>query len=211
MPQLTTIIMLALAATAAAGIAAATQVAPAAQAGTAQAPASPDKKDVAAALNFTMKDIDGKDVALSKYQGKVVLIVNVASECGLTPQYADLQALHDKYAEQGLVILGFPANEFNQQEPGSNEDIKTFCTTKYNVKFPMFAKVVVKGEGQCDLYKFLTSSDTNPKFAGEIQWNFTKFLLARDGRVVNRFEPKVKPSADEVIKAIEAELAKQAA
>ncbi len=211
MPQLTTIIMLALAATAAAGIAAATQVAPAAQAGTAQVPASPDKKDVAAALNFTMKDIDGKDVALSKYQGKVVLIVNVASECGLTPQYADLQALHDKYAEQGLVILGFPANEFNQQEPGSNEDIKTFCTTKYNVKFPMFAKVVVKGEGQCDLYKFLTSSETNPKFAGEIQWNFTKFLLARDGSVVNRFEPKIKPSADEVIKAIETELAKQAA
>jgi glutathione peroxidase len=210
MPHLTTIIMVAVAATAAVCIAAATRVAPAAQASSAQAPALPDKKDVPAGLNFTMKDIDGKDVALSKYRGKVVLIVNVASECGLTPQYADLQALHDKYAEQGLAILGFPANEFNQQEPGTNKDIKTFCAEKYGVKFDMFSKVVVKGEGQCDLYKFLTATDTNPKFAGEIQWNFTKFLIARDGSVVNRFEPKVKPLAEEVTKAIEAELAKKA-
>ncbi len=172
--------------------------------------AAPPAKEGPAVLNFTMKDIDGKDVDLSKYQGKVVLMVNVASECGLTPQYQDLQALHDQYAEKGLVILGFPANEFGEQEPGSNEEIKSFCTSKYNVKFPMFSKVIVKGQGQCDLYKFLTGSDTDPKFAGEIKWNFTKFLISRDGEVVNRFEPKVKPSAEEVTKAIDAELAKKA-
>jgi glutathione peroxidase len=174
------------------------------------APTAPAPRMIPAVLNFNMKDIDGKDVALSKYQGKVLLMVNVASQCGLTPQYKDLQALHDKYAEQGLVILGFPANEFNGQEPGTNEEIKAFCADEYQVKFPLFAKVVVKGEGQCDLYKFLTGSDTNPKFAGEIKWNFTKFLINRDGEIVNRFEPKVKPSDEVVVKAIEAELAKKA-
>jgi glutathione peroxidase len=159
-------------------------------------------------LNFTLKDIDGRDVELARYRGKVVMIVNVASRCGLTPQYADLQALHERYAEQGLVILGFPANEFNGQEPGTNQEIKAFCAAEYNVTFPMFAKVIVKGENQCELYQFLTGSESNPKFAGEIKWNFTKFLISRDGAIVNRFEPKVKPSDEAVVKAIEAELAK---
>ena len=167
------------------------------------------EKKVPPALNFTMKDIDGKQVDLSKYQGKVILMVNVASKCGYTPQYKDLEAIYKKYSEQGLVVLGFPANEFGQQEPGSDSDIKTFCTDKYNVTFPMFSKVVVKGDGICTLYKHLTSSDTDPKFAGEIKWNFTKFLIARDGSIVNRFEPKVNPSSEEATKAIEAELAKK--
>ena len=167
-----------------------------------------DKK-VPAVLNFTMKSLDGKDVELSKYQGKVVLIVNVASKCGYTPQYKGLQALHDKYAKDGLVVLGVPANDFGKQEPGTNAEIAKFCEEKYNVKFDMLAKVVVKGEGQCDLYKFLTSKDTDPKFAGEIGWNFTKFLISRDGEVVNRFDSKVEPQADDMTKAIEAELKKK--
>ncbi len=175
----------------------------------ATAQSAKEQKATPAALDFTMKDIDGKNVALSKYQGKVVLMVNVASKCGLTPQYAELEALHEKYADKGLVILGFPANEFGSQEPGTNDEIKAFCTDKYSVKFPMFSKIVVKGDDICPLYKFLTGSDTNPKFAGEIKWNFTKFLVARNGEVVNRFEPKVKPSEDDVVKAIEAELAKK--
>jgi len=166
-----------------------------------------DKK-VAPALNFKMKDIDGKDVDLSKYQGKVVMIVNVASECGLTPQYKQLQALHDKYSKDGLVIVGVPANEFGEQEPGSNEEIKQFCSTKYKVKFDMLGKVVVKGKDICPLYKFLTSKETNPKFAGEIDWNFTKFLIGKSGEVVSRFEPRTKPDAAEVIKAIEEEMKK---
>jgi glutathione peroxidase len=127
-------------------------------------------------LNFTMKAIDGKDVDLSAYRGKVVLIVNVASKCGYTPQYEALEALHEKYAKDGLVIIGVPANEFGKQEPGTNEEIARFCKSKYDVKFPMMAKVVVKGEGQAPLYKYLTGKETDPKFAGPIQWNFTKFL-----------------------------------
>jgi glutathione peroxidase len=167
-----------------------------------------DKK-VSPVLSFTMKSIDGKDVDLSRYQGKVVLIVNVASKCGYTPQYKALEALHEKYAKDGLVILGVPANDFGKQEPGTNEEIAQFCQSKYDVKFDMLGKVVVKGEGQAPLYKFLTDKETDPKFAGDIQWNFTKFLISRDGEIVNRFEPKVKPDSDEAIKAIEAELAKK--
>jgi glutathione peroxidase len=167
------------------------------------------EKKVPAVLNFTMKSLDGKDVELSKYQGKVVLFVNVASKCGYTPQYQGLQALHDKYAKEGLVIVGVPANDFGKQEPGTNADIAKFCEDKYNVKFDMLAKDVVKGDGQCDLYKYLTSKDTNPKFAGEIGWNFTKFLISREGEVVNRFDSKVEPQSEEVIKAIEAELKKK--
>jgi glutathione peroxidase len=167
-----------------------------------------DKK-VPAVLNFTMKGIDGKDVDLSKYQGKVVLIVNVASKCGYTPQYEGLQALHEKFAEKGLVVLGVPANDFGKQEPGTNEEIAKFCESKYKVKFDMLSKTVVKGDGQCDLYKYLTSKDTDPKFAGDIKWNFTKFLISRDGEIVSRFEPKVEPKSDDVIKAIETELGKK--
>ena len=162
---------------------------------------------VAPALNFQMKSLDGKPIDLSKYQGKVVLIVNVASQCGLTPQYKQLEALHEKYADQGLAVLGFPANEFAAQEPGTDTEISEFCSTKYGVKFDMFSKVVVKGEGQCPLYKFLTSAETDPKFPGDIKWNFEKFLIDRNGNVVNRFAPTVKPDSPEVTKAIEAAIA----
>jgi len=166
-----------------------------------------DKK-VAPALNFKMKSLDGKDVDLSQYQGKVVLIVNVASKCGNTPQYKGLQELHEKYGKDGLVIIGVPANEFGKQEPGTNEDIAKFCTSKYNVTFPMMSKVVVKGKGITPLYKYLTDKDTDPKFAGPITWNFEKFLIGRNGEVVQRFKPKVKPESEPVVKAIEAELKK---
>ena len=160
-----------------------------------------------AALNFKMKDIDGKEVDLAKYKGKVVMFVNVASKCGLTPQYKQLQGLHDKYADRGLVIIGVPANEFLRQEPGTNAEIKEFCTSEYKVKFPMMAKVVVKGKGIAPLYQYLTSKETNPKFAGDIKWNFTKFLIV-NGEVVARFEPTVKPDSKQVTEAIEAGLKK---
>lgn len=165
-------------------------------------------KQVPPVLNFTMKSLDGKSVDLSKYQGKVVLMVNVASKCGFTPQYKQLQALHDKYAAKGLAILGFPANDFGKQEPGTNEEIAAFCEKNYGVKFDMFAKVAVKGADQCPLYKYLTSSETDPKFAGPVKWNFEKFLISKKGEVVARFNSAVKPDSPEMIKAIEAELAK---
>jgi len=171
--------------------------------------ASDGKVDkVAPVLNFKMKGIDGKDVDLSGYQGKVIMFVNVASKCGLTPQYEALQSVYDKYSKDGLVIIGVPANEFGRQEPGSNAEIAKFCKANYNVTFPMLSKVVVKGKGISPLYKFLISKETDPKFAGELQWNFTKFLISRKGEIVNRFEPRVKPDSKDVISAIEAELKK---
>jgi glutathione peroxidase len=167
-----------------------------------------DKEDkkVPGVLNFKMKGLDGKDVDLSAYRGKVVLIVNVASRCGYTPQYKGLQELHEKYGKDGLVVLGVPANEFGMQEPGTDQEIATFCESKYHVTFPMLSKVVVKGEGITPLYRYLTSRETDPKFAGDIKWNFTKFLVSRDGEIVNRFEPRVKP--EEIAPAVEAELKK---
>ena len=147
---------------------------------------------------FTLNSIDGKPAPLSAYQGKVVLIVNVASRCGFTSQYAGLEALYEKYKDRGFVILGFPANNFGGQEPGTNEEIKTFCSTKYNVTFPMYAKISVKGDDKAPLYQFLT--DTT---GSEIQWNFTKFLVDKDGKVVARFESKVTPDSPEVAAAIE--------
>jgi glutathione peroxidase len=169
-----------------------------------------EKKDgkVPDVLNFKMKTLNGGDVDLSTYKGKVVMFVNVASKCGLTPQYKALEQLHEKYAKDGLVIIGVPANEFGHQEPGTDVEISEFCTTKYGVKFPMLSKVVVKGDGIAPLYQFLTSKETDPKHAGEIQWNFTKFLISKDGKIVARFEPRVKPDAPDVTKAIEAELKK---
>lgn len=164
---------------------------------------------VPSVLDFKMKSLKGKEVDLSKYKGKIVLIVNTASQCGLTPQYEGLEALHEKYADQGLAILGFPANEFGQQEPGSNEEIAEFCKDNYGVKFDMFSKVVVKGDGQCPLYQFLTSKETDPHFAGDITWNFEKFLVDRDGKIVARFAPKIEPESDEVISKIEQELKKK--
>ena len=165
------------------------------------------KKPVAPALDFTMKDIDGKDVKLNKYQGSVILVVNVASKCGLTPQYEGLEKLYAKYKSKGLTVLGFPANEFGKQEPGTDKEIKEFCTTKYNVTFPMFSKIVVKGEGQHPLYKHLTSKETDPKFAGDIEWNFAKFLINRKGEIVARFKAPVDPMKPEVIAEIEKHLA----
>jgi glutathione peroxidase len=160
-------------------------------------------------LDFKMKSIDGAVVDLSKYKGDVVLIVNVASKCGLTPQYAQLEKVYTKYKDKGLQVLGFPANEFGHQEPGTNAEIKTFCTGKYDVDFPMFSKIVVKGKGIHPLYEFLIAQQTEPQKAGEINWNFEKFLVGRDGKVVKRFNPRVKPDAPEVIEAIESELNKK--
>lgn len=161
-----------------------------------------------AVLNFTMKSLDGKDVELSKYKGKVVLIVNTASQCGFTPQYQGLESLHQKFGKEGLAILGFPANDFGRQEPGSNDEIAEFCKKNYGVDFDMFSKVVVKGNGQCPLYSFLTSKDTNPKFGGPITWNFEKFLVSKDGEVIARFPPREAPDSPKVMAAIEAALKK---
>jgi glutathione peroxidase len=146
---------------------------------------------------------------LATYQGQVLLIVNVASKCGLTPQYEQLQALYDKYSKEGLVILGFPCNQFLHQEPGSAEEIGQFCRINYGVSFPLFEKVEVNGEGACPLYKYLTGLDTKPKGAGKISWNFEKFVIGRSGEVVARFAPTTKPDAPEVLSVIEAELAKK--
>lgn len=157
----------------------------------------------ASVYDFTLKNIDGKETSLGQYKGKVLLLVNVASKCGLTPQYEGLQSLYTKYEDRGLVILGFPANNFMGQEPGTDEEIKSFCTLKYNVTFPMFSKISVKGSDIHPLYKFLTDKGTNPDFGGDIKWNFNKFLVDRNGRIIARFEPQVKPDDDRVIQAVE--------
>ncbi len=155
---------------------------------------------------FEVKTIDGQTKRLADYAGKPVLVVNVASKCGLTPQYKGLEELHETYGPKGFAVLGFPANEFGAQEPGSESEIKDFCTTNYGVKFDMFSKVVVKGEGIHPLFEHLISETDNPKFAGEIKWNFNKFLIGKDGKVLARFEPKVEPASPEVKTAIEAAL-----
>ncbi len=165
-----------------------------------------EEKKVADVFKFKMKKLDGKDADLSAYQGKVVLFVNVASACGLTPQYKELEALHEKYAEKGLAIIGVPANDFGSQEPGTNEEIAKFCKSNYDVKFDMLAKVTVKGDEKCDLYKYLTSQETEWNSKGEVQWNFEKFLVDREGKVVARFAPRTKPDAKDVVEAIEAAL-----
>lgn len=159
--------------------------------------------------DFTMKDINGKDAMLKSYKGKVLLVVNTASKCGYTPQYEGLEKIYGKYKEQGFVILGFPANNFGAQEPGTNEEIKEFCTLKYKVSFPMFAKISVKGDDIHPLYAYLTSKETNPDFGGEITWNFNKFLIGRDGKILNRFSSKDKPEDEKVTTAIEEALAKK--
>ncbi|HUN82313.1 MAG TPA: glutathione peroxidase [Phycisphaerae bacterium] len=159
------------------------------------------------ALSFTMKDIDGQDQDLRQYAGKVVLMVNVASQCGFTSQYKGLQSLYAKYKDKGFVILGFPANEFGHQEPGSNEEIKAFCTSKYSVTFPMFAKTKVKGQGINPLYKYLTDEKAGHKFGGDIKWNFTKFLINRRGEIVDRFDSRVKPDEDKLVQAVDKALA----
>jgi glutathione peroxidase len=168
-----------------------------------------ESKKLAEPLSFTMKSLGGKDVPLSKYRGKVVMIVNVASRCGLTPQYKQLQALYEKYGKDGLAILGFPCNQFLFQEPGTAEEIQQFCLKNYGVSFDIFAKVKVNGSGACDLYKTLTALETKPVGPGKISWNFEKFILGRNGEVVARFGPRTKPDNAEVVKVIEAELAKK--
>ena len=157
--------------------------------------------------DFTLPSIDGEPMPLANFKGKVVLLVNVASKCGYTPQYKGLEALYEKYKGQGLVILGFPANNFGAQEPGTNQEIKTFCSTKYSVTFPMYAKVSVKGADQTPLYQYLTTK-ADPSHSGDIKWNFTKFLVDRDGHVVQRFESAVTPDSPDVVSAVEKELNK---
>jgi glutathione peroxidase len=157
--------------------------------------------------DFTLNSIDGQPATLSAYKGKVVMLVNVASRCGFTPQYTALEAVFEKYKDRGFVIVGIPANNFGAQEPGTNEEIKTFCSTKYNVKFPMMSKVSVKGDDKTPLYEYLTDKSANPATGGDIQWNFTKFLVGPDGQMIARFEPKITPDSPEVTSAIEKALA----
>jgi len=152
-----------------------------------------------------LKDIDGKETSLKAYEGKVLLVVNVASRCGLTKQYKELQALHEKFKDQGFTVLGFPCNDFGAQEPGSNEEIKTFCTEKYNVSFPMFDKLHVKGAEQHPLYSALTGKEG--AFPGDVKWNFGKFLIGKDGKPLQRFEPKTTPDDTSVVSAIEKAIA----
>jgi glutathione peroxidase len=152
--------------------------------------------------DFTLNSIDGKPMPLANYRGKVIMLVNVASQCGYTPQYKGLEAMYEKYKSQGLVVLGFPANNFFQ-EPGTNEEIKTFCSAKYSVTFPMYSKISVKGKDAAPLYQYLTDPKTGPATGGEIQWNFTKFLVDRNGKVIQRFETEVEPDSPQVRTAIE--------
>ncbi|MGO8701867.1 MAG: glutathione peroxidase [Limisphaerales bacterium] len=153
-----------------------------------------------------LKDIDGNDTSLKSYAGKVVLLVNVASKCGFTPQYAGLEALYEKYKDKGLVVVGVPSNDFLGQEPGTAEEIKAFCSSKYSVTFPLMAKVHVKGKEQCPLYAALTGPAS--AFPGDVKWNFGKFLIDKNGRLVQRFDPPVKPDAAELVQAVESALAK---
>lgn len=171
-------------------------------------PAIAEEKKVTGPLSYTLKDIKGNTVELSKYKGKVVLLVNVASKCGLTPQYEALESLYEKYDKQGLVVIGIPANEFGGQEPGTNEEIEKFCTSKYKVTFPMMSKIVVKGDGIDPLYKHLTKLDTKPQPAGDISWNFEKFLVGKNGEVAARFSPRTKPDDATLVAAIEEQLKK---
>ena len=152
--------------------------------------------------DFTLNSIDGAPAPLAAYKGKVLLLVNVASKCGFTPQYKELEAVYEQFKDRGLVIAGFPANNFMHQEPGTNAEIKAFCSRTYNVSFPMYAKISVKGDDIAPLYEYLTKST-----GGDIKWNFTKFLIGKDGSIVARFEPPVKPDDPKVIGAIEKALA----
>jgi len=151
--------------------------------------------------NMSLKDIDGKSTSLKAYEGKVLLIVNVASKCGYTPQYAGLEALQEKYKDQGFTVLGFPCNQFGGQEPGTNEEIKQFCTSKYEVTFPLFDRIEVNGPNRHPLYVLLTGEGS--PVPGDIKWNFTKFLIGRDGKILERFDSKVKPDSAELVQGVE--------
>jgi glutathione peroxidase len=154
--------------------------------------------------DISLKDIDGKSTSLKAYKGKVLLVVNVASKCGYTPQYAGLEALQEKYKGKGFTVLGFPCNQFGGQEPGTNEEIKQFCASRYEVSFPLFDKIEVNGQNRNPLYAALAGKDS--PFAGDIKWNFTKFLIGRDGTILKRFDSKVKPDSEELVQAIETAL-----
>ncbi|MFL6463580.1 MAG: glutathione peroxidase [Bryobacteraceae bacterium] len=157
----------------------------------------------ASIYDYTLNSIDGKPTPLSAFKGKVVMLVNVASRCGYTPQYTGLESLYEKHQDQGFVIVGIPANNFGSQEPGTNAEIKTFCKSKYAVTFPMMSKVSVTGADKAPLYQYLTGKEGNSKTGGEIQWNFTKFLVGRDGQVLARFEPAVAPDDPNLNAAVE--------
>ncbi|MFV0419718.1 MAG: glutathione peroxidase [Dysgonomonas sp.] len=153
--------------------------------------------------SYKVKDIDGKDFNLSSLKGKKVLVVNVASKCGLTPQYEKLQALYEKYKDKNFVVIGFPANNFNGQEPGTNEEIKTFCTSKYDVSFPMMSKIDVVGENKAPIYKWLTEKAENGKIDAEVQWNFQKFMIDENGHLIDFVPPREDPFCDKIINWIE--------
>jgi len=156
--------------------------------------------------DISAKTLEGEEKSLGIYMDQVVLVVNTASECSSTPQYAGLEALWREYKDKGFVLLGFPSNDFGGQEPGSDAEIGAFCKSKFGVTFPMFSKISVKGDDKTPLYQFLTDAKTNPKTGGEIQWNFTKFLVDRNGKVIQRFEPAVEPNSKEIEAAVEAAL-----
>ena len=162
---------------------------------------------VTALYDIEVETMTGDTVRLDAYTGQVMLIVNTASKCGFTGQYEGLQALYDKYESQALVVLGFPANDFLGQEPGTNEEIQSFCTLNYGVTFPMFAKISVKGKTQHPLYQYLTSKQTNPEFGGKISWNFNKFIIDREGNILGRFGSRIKPENPELIAQLETAMA----
>lgn len=166
--------------------------------------------DTAKIYSIKAKDISGQEVELSKYKGKVLVIVNVASKCGYTRQYKGLQALHQKFAKDGLVVMGFPCNQFGGQEPGSEKEILQFCKNRYSVEFPMFSKINVNGSGQSDLYKYLTSRKEVPTSQGSIKWNFEKFVVARDGTVVGHYRSRTGPTSKDFVQLLRKELAKKA-
>ncbi|HJK89245.1 MAG TPA: glutathione peroxidase [Polyangiaceae bacterium LLY-WYZ-15_(1-7)] len=156
--------------------------------------------------DFTLKTIDGQDKSLKDFEGQVCLVVNVASKCGLTPQYEGLQKLHDSLEDRGFAVLGFPCNQFGGQEPGTEAEIQSFCSTNYGVTFPMFSKLEVNGDGRHPLYAWLTAEDAQPDGSGDIAWNFAKFVIGKDGQVVARFAPTAAPTSEEVVSAIEGAL-----
>ena len=165
-----------------------------------------EEQNMNSIYNFKMIDIKGDTLQLSEFTGKVLLIVNTASKCGFTYQYEGIEKLHKTYNEQGFVILGFLANNFLKQEPGSDEEIATFCSINYGVTFPMFSKISVKGKTMHPLYQYLTSKETNPEFGGKISWNFNKFMISKEGKIINRFGSRDKPESEKIIKAIEGAL-----
>ncbi|MBI4976354.1 MAG: glutathione peroxidase [Spirochaetes bacterium] len=168
--------------------------------------AAAKEKPMKTIYDFTVKNIDGKEVSLADFKGKTVLIVNVASKCGFTPQYEGLEKIYKKYQAKGFTVIGFPANNFMWQEPADEGEIKKFCTLNYGVTFPMMSKISVKGADIHPLYAFLTSKADNPKFSGDIGWNFTKFLIAKDGTIAARFESKITPESAELIGKVEEQL-----